>query len=336
MCASGARPLLTCSHLIEERLSAVLDQALELGRTVGDREVEHAQDLLWLVEVDHLLVAPVLALDVVQTDLDDAQQELSRALAGLRVALEREQICARPVVGGGQGSSPVSVCCARAGPEWRAPNLPVNLSPSILAALVRWCLLAATGRQMNSATGAPACGLGVYAGAGFTCGAGRGMRSTGSASRHRARQQQTRETTTIITTQIDNRINNNCGRAPAARQHSAGRAGAARPRRAAYTRAARSRTGPGSGGGGRATAPRTPARTPQATDHFAMFRMTSSDHWPELLLLLFTARKGHKYHASFTQTSAPSWVPCARPDARAPPPRPPAAYPTPCARSPSK
>lgn len=90
---SSERLQLTCFHLETQRLPAILDQPVQLERTVRDGEIEHLDDLFRLVKLDHLLGSVILALDVVEANLDHSEKELPGLLVRARVALERKQVC---------------------------------------------------------------------------------------------------------------------------------------------------------------------------------------------------------------------------------------------------
>lgn len=81
--------VLTCFHLEGERAPAVVDEPIELEWRIWNREVEHLDDFVRLIEVDHFFLALVLALNVIQANLDHSKKELSRLLVCILVVLER-------------------------------------------------------------------------------------------------------------------------------------------------------------------------------------------------------------------------------------------------------
>lgn len=91
--SSGAQKRrLTCFHLKRQSPLAVLNQLVQLNRIVRNAKVEHSHNLFRLVELDHFFVPFVLSFNVVQANVYDSVQKLSRPFVGASVHFEREQV----------------------------------------------------------------------------------------------------------------------------------------------------------------------------------------------------------------------------------------------------
>ena len=82
--------------MVFERGAAVLDELLQGDSFVGDVEVQESAHLLRVVEVQDLVVAVMLVLDVVQQDVHDLEQELPGHGDALLLVV-REQGCQQSV-----------------------------------------------------------------------------------------------------------------------------------------------------------------------------------------------------------------------------------------------